>query len=222
MSSENYTNQKLERAQAAIARGSISVGVTGCNAVVIAADRTPPSPLCDVHSVRHVEKIDKHIGMVYSGLDPDYRILVKAGRKFGQVYYLTHQVLIPVKELVERVGSVVEVHTNLIAVRPFGVTLLVCGWSNGSPQLYKIEPSGLFSPWKASAQGKNACRSKEVLVERYCEGLDTDDAIHLALLALWKGCEMIPDNIEIGICDQNGFRRLDHGSVQEYLYSFVS
>ncbi|KAH8243939.1 hypothetical protein KR032_011580 [Drosophila birchii] len=216
-------NIRLENAKAAIARGLISVAITACNGVVIGADNTPPSPLYDVDSVRRVERIAEHIGMVYSGVDPDYRILVTAARKIAQLYYLSHMQRIPVKELVKDMAKIMEDHTNLMAVRPFGVSLLICGWSDGCPQLYKVDPSGLYTAWKACAQGKNAVQSNDMLVEQYCEVLDTDDAIYIALRALWKGgCEMIPDHIEIGICSPNGFRCLDHGPIEEYLYILVS
>ncbi|KAH8248199.1 hypothetical protein KR038_004596, partial [Drosophila bunnanda] len=216
-------NMQLENARAAINRGSISVGIKACNGVVIVADSTPPSPLHDVHSVRHVETVANHIGMVYSGVDPDYRILVKAARKFAQLYYLTRMDPIPVKELVKDVAKIMVDHTNLCAVRPFGVSLLISGWSDGCPQLYKVDPSGLYSAWRATSQGKNSFQSNNMLVERYSRVVDTDDAIYTALQVLWKGgCEMIPDNVEIAICSLNGFKRLDHESLQEYLNTFCS
>ncbi|KAH8280830.1 hypothetical protein KR054_000290, partial [Drosophila jambulina] len=215
-------NTQLENARAAIARGLVSVAITACNGVVIAADSTPPSPLYEVHSVRRVEMIDKHIGMVYSGIDPDYRALVNAARKLAQLHYISHMELIPVTELVKLVAKIMEDQTNLCSIRPYGVSLLACGWSNGCPLLYKVDPSGLYSAWKAAAQGKNAEHNNKVLVERYSEVLDIEDAIYIALHALWQGgCEMLPDNIEIGICSQKGFGRLDLGLLQEYLYCFA-
>ncbi|XP_020814061.1 proteasome subunit alpha type-2-like [Drosophila serrata] len=216
-------NVQLENARAAIDLGSISVAITACSGVVIAADKTPPSPLYDVDSVRRVEMIAKHIGMVYSGVDPDYRILVIAARKVAQLYYLTHMNLIPVKELAKCMAIIMTDHTNLYAVRPFGVSLLICGWSDGCPQVYKVDPSGLYSAWKAYAQGKNAVHSNNMLVDRYNEVLNTDDAVYTALQVLWQsGCEMISDNIEIAICSSNGYRRLDHGSIQKHISRFCS
>lgn len=50
-----------------------------------------------------VEMIADHIGMVYSGLGPDYRLLVKRARKIAQQYALTYEEPIPTTQLVQKV-----------------------------------------------------------------------------------------------------------------------
>lgn len=54
---------------------------------------------------------------------------------------------------------------------------------------------------------------------RYTEDLEQDDAVHTAILTLKEGFEgqMTADNIEVGICDAQGFRRLDPSSIKDYL-----
>lgn len=57
------------------------------------------------------------------------------------------------------------------------------------------------------------------VVFRYSEDLELDDAVHTAILTLKESFEgqMTADNIEVGICDPNGFRRLDPSHVKDYL-----
>ena len=54
--------------------------------------------------------------------------------------------------------------------------------------------------------GKN--NGKTFLEKRYSEDLELDDAVHTAILTLKEGFEgqMTEDNIEIGICNEGGFR----------------
>ena len=54
---------------------------------------------------------------------------------------------------------------------------------------------------------------------RYNEELELDDAVHTAILTLKESFEgqMSKDNIEIGICNDEGFRRLTPAEVQDYL-----
>lgn len=54
---------------------------------------------------------------------------------------------------------------------------------------------------------------------RYNEDLELDDAVHTAILTLKESFEgqMSSDNIEIGICNSRGFRRLTPAEVQDYL-----
>ena len=50
--------------------------------------------------------------MVYSGMGPDYRVLLKQARKLEQEYYLTYEEEIPTGELVQRVGNVMQEYTQ--------------------------------------------------------------------------------------------------------------
>lgn len=56
---------------------------------------------------------------------------------------------------------------------------------------------------------------------RYSDDLELEDAIHTAILTLKEGFEgqMTADNIEIGISDKKGFRRLQPTEVRDYLAS---
>jgi 20S proteasome subunit alpha 2 len=58
---------------AAVAAGAPSVGIKATNGVVLATEKKHKSILYDGHSVHKVEMITKNIGMVYSGMGPDYR-----------------------------------------------------------------------------------------------------------------------------------------------------
>lgn len=62
----------------------------------------------------------------------------------------------------------IALHASLSGVRPYGVSLLVCGWdSTRGPMLYQVDPSGSFWAWKASAIGKNMINAKTFLEKRY-------------------------------------------------------
>ncbi|ETN63429.1 proteasome subunit alpha type-2 [Anopheles aquasalis] len=210
---------QIEYALAAVAAGAPSVGIKAVNGVVIATENKQKSILYDEHSVHKVEMVTNHIGMIYSGMGPDYRLLVKQARKLAQNYYLTYREPIPTSQLVQKIANVMQEYTQSGGVRPFGVSLLICGWDDGRPYLFQCDPSGAYFAWKATAMGKNANNGKTFLEKRYSEDLELDDAVHTAILTLKEGFEgqMNADNIEVGICDANGFRRLDPSDVQDYL-----
>ena len=166
--------------------------------------------------------------MVYSGMGPDYRLLVRRARKMAQDYYLMYHEPIPTAQLVYRVALVMQEYTQSGGVRPFGVSLLICGWDEpGKPVLFQCDPSGAYFAWKATAMGKNQVNGKTFLEKRsvlspsqrklkylrcsllrYSEDLELEDAVHTAILTLKEGFEgqMTEDNIEIGICNDAGFR----------------
>ena len=76
------------------------------------------------------------------------------------------------------------------------------GILKGGPMLYQVDPSGSYFPWKATAIGKSATTAKTFLEKRYTEGLELEDAIHIALLTLKETIEgeMSGETIEIGEC----------------------
>ena len=208
----------------------------------MATEKKHRSILYEEHSVHKIEMITPKIGMVYSGMGPDYRLLVRQARKMAQQYWVTYQEQIPTAQLVQRVAMlmqeytqsgyvsinmssihVLEITINIFlsysGVRPFGVSLLICGWDEGRPYLFQCDPSGAYFAWKATAMGKNYINGKTFLEKRYNEELELDDAVHTAILTLKEGFEgqMTEDNVEIGICNEQGFRRLSPAEVKDYL-----
>jgi 20S proteasome subunit alpha 2 len=88
--------------------------------------------------VKKIAEIDKHIGMVYSGMGPDSRVLVGKARKIAQKYMLTYGEPIPTQQLVRELASVMQEFTQSGGVRPFGVSLLVIGSDDKGPMLYQV------------------------------------------------------------------------------------
>jgi len=164
--------------------------------------------------------------MVYSGMGPDYRVLVRRARKMAQEYMLEKGEEIPTAQLVSRVAMVMQEFTQSGGVRPFGVSLLISGWdqNENKPVLFQCDPSGAYFAWKATAMGKNYVNAKTFLEKRFDEKLELEDAVHTAILTLKEGFEgqMTEDNVEIGICNaQKGFRRLTPEEVKDYLASIA-
>merc|ERR1712126_766868 len=160
---------------------------------------------------------------------PDYRLLVKAARKAAQQYYRTYHEPIPTHQLVQRLAALMQEYTQSGGVRPFGVSLLICGWDENDdgkqvPSMFQCDPSGAYFAWKATAMGKNYINGKTFLEKRYSEELELEDAVHIAILTLKESFEgqMTENNIEIGICNaQKGFRRLSPEEVKDYLASIA-
>jgi len=172
--------------------------------------------------------------MVYSGMGPDYRVLVDKARKVSHTgYKRIYNEYPPTRILVQDVAKVMQEATQSGGVRPYGVSLLIAGWDDGilpeseeatggaevhpddkkasgktggilkgGPMLYQVDPSGSYFPWKATAIGKSATSAKTFLEKRYTEGLELEDAVHIALLTLKETIEgeMNGETVEIGEC----------------------
>ncbi|CAI6004742.1 unnamed protein product, partial [Closterium sp. NIES-65] len=192
---------QIEYALNAVAAGATSLGIKATNGVVIATEKKLPTELIDETSVKKIQLLTDNSGVVYSGIGPDSRVLVRKSRKSAQSYYSVYKEGIPVSQLVRETAAVMQEFTQSGGVRPFGVSLLMAGYDSQGPHLYQVDPSGSYFAWKASAIGKNMTNAKTFLEKRYTEDMELEDAIHTAILTLKEGFEgqIAGDNIEIGI-----------------------
>ena len=76
--------------------------------MVIATEKKPPSSLVDDESIEKVTQICPNIGMVYSGMGPDYRVIVAKARKAAQAYRKVYGEYPPVRMLVQDVATIMQ------------------------------------------------------------------------------------------------------------------
>jgi len=217
---------QIEYALNAVANGRTSLGICAKDGVVLATDKKFSSSLVDSADLHKIESLTPASGVVYSGVGPDYRVLVRKARKSSQAYFRTYREVQPITPLVQATAGVMQEYTQSGGVRPFGVSLLVAGMDIGAagklqPRLYQVDPSGAYFAWKASAIGKNHVNAKNFLEKRYQDDMELEDAIHTALLTLREGFEgeMTCDNIEVGVVSVTDgvFRTLTREQIQDYL-----
>lgn len=259
---------QIEYALNAVNQGVTSLGIKATNGIVLATEKKSSSPLIDPPSLSKVSLITPNIGMVYSGMGPDYRVLVDKARKVSHTgYKRIYNEYPPTRILVQDVARVMQEATQSGGVRPYGVSLLIAGWDDGiepdvedvnktdvhvdpekktpsgktggilkgGPSLYQVDPSGSYFPWKATAIGKSATSAKTFLEKRYTDGLELEDAVHIALLTLKETIEgeMNGETVEIGIVGPPAdhllgfegvegakgprFRKLSPGEIEDYL-----
>ncbi|GMQ02308.1 hypothetical protein CsSME_00048601 [Camellia sinensis var. sinensis] len=209
---------QIEHALTAVGSGQTSLGIKAANSVVIATENKLPSILVDEASVQKIQILTPNIGVLYSGMGPDSRVLVRKSRKQAEQYHQLYKVKfrlcyvepIPVTQLVRETAAVMQEFTQSGGVRPFGVSLLVVGFDDRGPQLYQVDPSGSYFSWKASAMGKNVSNAKTFLEKRYTDDMALDDAVHTAILTLKEGlvgilnCEISQFVFAVSVLDVYG------------------
>ncbi|KAG1673017.1 hypothetical protein FOA52_005947 [Chlamydomonas sp. UWO 241] len=211
---------QIEYALNAVSAGVTSLGISATDGVVIATEKKLPSVLVDEETVQKIQMVSENIGVVYSGMGPDFRVLVRRARKTAQAYFTLYKENIPVAQLCRETAAVMQEFTQSGGVRPFGVSLLMAGYDDNGPQLYQIDPSGTYFAWHASAIGKNMTNAKTFLEKRYNEDIGIEDAIHTSLLTIKDGFEgqVSGSNIEVGVIGPDRkFRVLTEAEVSDYL-----
>lgn len=213
--------KQIENALKAVANGETCVGVRYAQGVVLVAEKNLKSTLVDERSMRKLQPLADHIGAGYAGLSGDFRVLAQKARKEGVAVELTLEEPVLVAALARTLARIFQEFTQSGGVRSFGISLLLAGVDADGPQLFQIDPSGVYLEWKAAAVGKGAAGAKAVLEKRFKEGLDRDDAINIALLALKDPFEgtMSSRNVEIGFvaAGERVFRSLGPKEVSDCL-----
>ena len=82
------------------------------NGVVLATEKKMGSPLMDPKSVQKICNLTDSAGIVYSGMGPDFRVLVKKGRKAAQQYYRVYQELMPLSQLSRELATTMQEFTQ--------------------------------------------------------------------------------------------------------------
>ncbi|KAL6561503.1 Protein phosphatase PP2A regulatory subunit B [Orobanche minor] len=205
---------QIEHASTQVGYGQTSLGIKAADCVVLATEKKFPSP------AEKIMTLAPNIGVVYSGMGPYSRVLFGKSRAQAEQYFMLHIDPIPVTPIVRETATVVQGFTQSGGVRPSGVSLLVAGYDDEGPHLYKVDPSGSYLPWNVSAMGKNASNAEKFLEERYTEEMELEDAVCAAILALKEGFEgqISCKNIQIGVIDSNYiFDVLLQSEVEGYL-----
>ncbi|KAF4976162.1 hypothetical protein FZEAL_7140 [Fusarium zealandicum] len=123
---------QIEYALNAVNQGITALGIKATNGIVLATEKKSSSPLADQSSLSKISNITPNIGMVYSGMGPDYRVLVDRARKVSHSgYKRIYNEYPPTRILVQDVARVMQEATQSAGVRPYGVSLLVAGWDEG-------------------------------------------------------------------------------------------
>lgn len=206
---------QVEYAQEAVRKGSITLGIKTVEGAVLAAEKRQPSPLAE--SAEKIKKIDDHVGLAFSGLFGDARVLIDDARVYAQVYRLTYGERIPVELLAKRICDIKQVYTQHGGVRPFGVAFLIVGVDRRGTHLIMTDPGGSYMSYKAAAMGANSQVATELLEKMYDGNQSIEEAVLLALKVLDKSVEggITASKIEVGVvtAKEQIFRVLSHSEI---------
>jgi 20S proteasome subunit alpha 2 len=137
--------EQVNNALAASNNGETSIGLKTKDGIILACEKNLSSILIDETSFQKINNVSKYIGSTYSGLGPDYRVLLKSARKEFQKYKMTFiDDLMPIHSISREVANICQEYTQSGGVRPFGVSVLLAGSDRDGNHLYQVDPSGAY------------------------------------------------------------------------------
>ena len=147
--------KQIENALKAVSQGETALGIKYKEGVVLAVEKNIKSPLIDENSVRKIQQVAEHTGATYAGLSGDFRVLLQTSRKQSIKHQVIYEEPVLMGNLAREIAKIFQEFTQSGGVRPFGISLLLAGIDSGEPQLFQLDPSGVYHEWKATAIGKN-------------------------------------------------------------------
>lgn len=112
-----------------------------------------------------MHKIDKHCGVVASGLIPDSREQINFLRNQCANEKWAYESLMPINRLVTSLCAHNQEQTTVEGRRPTGVGLLVIGYDKLGPHLFESLPNAEFHEYTAQAIGAR-CQSAITFLEK--------------------------------------------------------
>lgn len=208
---------QIEYALEAVKQGSACVGLKSSTcAVLVALQRRLGGDLASYQN--KMLKIDEHMGIVFSGLTSDARVL----SNFMQTECLRHKMIfsrpLSTKRAVTALADKAQVNTQVYGSRPYGVGFLVAGFDT-QPHLYEVSPSGNAMDYLAQSIGARS-QSARTYLESHLPFLDcqVDELVVHGLQALKQTLQTDKtlESCLVAVVDKNGFRILSTEEVQNY------
>ncbi|KAK5582866.1 hypothetical protein RB653_004455 [Dictyostelium firmibasis] len=197
---------QIEYAFKAIKTGGLtSVGIRGKDCVVVATQKKIPDKLIDPKSVTSLYKLTDYIGCVQTGIVPDSKS--QASRAIQECSSFHHKFgyQIPPNVLAKRMADIAQLSTQHASARPLGVAMILIGIDDElGPQLFKVDPAGVYTGYKATAAGEKEQESTNFLEKKFKSNpqLSKDETIQMAISTLQSvlGADLKSSDLEIGIC----------------------
>jgi 20S proteasome alpha/beta subunit len=137
---------QVERATRAASLGTPVVAICRSDGIVMACPQVFPSPFIMDDGTARFCRINHNIAVTHSGVSADGRVIVAAAQRMAVEHAYTFDEPIPIESFLEEVSLLFQEYTMKPGSRPFGCTLLVAyvpsGENEGTPRLYRIDPSG--------------------------------------------------------------------------------
>lgn len=190
---------QIDYAFEAVKRAHPVVAVRGSDVVIIGVERKAIAKLQEPRTIRKIVKLDAHATLAFAGLNADARVLIEKARIECQSYRLTCEDAPSLEYIARFIARTQQRYTQRGGVRPFGVSSILAGFNtDGSPQIYQIDPSGTYFAWKANAiGGRNFKPMREYLEREWTEGLSETASLKLTVKALLEVVDSGSKNMEV-------------------------
>jgi len=204
-----------------------AIAVKGKDTSALCIEKKVTDRLIDPKSVTNIFNITERIGAVTVGIQPDARAIVSRMRMEAAEYKFENGHHAPIDVLVSRWADLAQLYTQHAFMRPLGVeTICVSVDDEHGPQIFKVDPAGQFTGFKACAAGVKEAETTSHLEKTFKEKpthykeMNANETIQLAIGTLQNvlSSNFKSTDIEVGVVSgKENFRKLTAQEIEDHL-----
>jgi 20S proteasome subunit alpha 1 len=201
-----------------------SLGVRGKDSVVLVTQKKVPDKLLEPESVTHMFPITPMIGCVVTGMIADAKDHVQRARAAAAEFKYQNGYAMPIPYLAQKVADRAQLYTQHAFMRALGVVTIFAGIdAEKGPQLFRVDPAGHFTGFKACSAGAKEQEANNALEKRIKanDEMTFEETIECAITTLQTvvGSDLKPNDIEVAVVtvDDPTFRTLTVAEIDAHL-----
>ena len=179
---------QVEYAMEAVNQGNLLLGVRSNTHVVLVGFKSSPNETLSYYPEK-LFKVSNHLGIGIAGLTPDGRLLYQYMKNECLNFNYTFNTIHPIERLVTKIAEKSQLKTQRGEnKRPYGVLLLIAGYTATGPRLFRTCPSANYYEYNCIAIGSRSQGATTYLennLDKFAL-MDKDNLIMNALKAMKK------------------------------------